>query len=450
MYWLWPLQSQLQETGGKSVSGTVDDFYLQAIIRLGNARGIITNRDIYSEDGHLILAKGFRISARLYGLMLNHKLSPPIEECLITEGMVDRETVLDDIKEMLRKSRKLKQMAEISKSRYSVDSIVSGFNFSAELAFKLTVVREEFKDIYRRGLSGLIVSSYLAHCDGMQRHQCIWIAMAALFRDVGLLHINPQWLAASYTMTVDERQHLYAHPLTSYLFLQAFSGMPGDVIEAVLEHHECNDGSGYPRGVAGDRINRYGKILALAEITCKSFESDLSRHELRKLEVILKLGIRRYERELVEYILPFTTNDGTGELLDSSHFQKGLEKTKLLLEILINFNHHGNAGETQFDEVYIYARKKIDGLTKEFHTTGIDLNNMEYLIEHFEDDPESIAEYLLLLDEIFWQLRSLVLGIFRVWKDVLEKNGYRTGEGGYYWLKQMKQALKIEPTTNKI
>lgn len=422
----------------------IEDFYLKAVTRLGDTRKIITNCDIYAEDGHLLLAEGFRISDKLYELIVNHKLSPPIEECLVMEGMANKKIILDDINKLVRKSKKLEQMTEIIKSRYSVGSIISDLALLAELAFKLTIAREEFQDIYQRSLSGLIVSLYLAYCDGMHRHRCVWVAMAGLFRNIGLLHINPQWLVASYTMTVEERQHLYAHPLTGHLFLQAFSGMPGDVVEAVLEHHECNDGSGYPRGISGDKISRYGQILAVAEISCKSFELDSSRHELRKLEVMLKLSTKRYEKDLIGYILPFTTNDETIPIPDIPDLHGGLEKTRLLSKILNDFNRHGNVYLVQSDEMYRYTRKKIQRLAREFYATGIDLNDLENLIKHFEDDPGAISEYLILLDEVFWQLKSLVLSIFRVWKDTLEEKGYRTGKVEYAWLKQMKRSLGIE------
>ena len=32
------------------------------------------------------------------------------------------------------------------------------------------------------------------------------------------------------------------------------------------EHHECWDGSGYPRGLAGDSIHRFARVIAIADV----------------------------------------------------------------------------------------------------------------------------------------------------------------------------------------
>ena len=39
-----------------------------------------------------------------------------------------------------------------------------------------------------------------------------------------------------------------------------------EVRQAILSHHEREDGSGYPRGIRGKKINLYGKIIAIADV----------------------------------------------------------------------------------------------------------------------------------------------------------------------------------------
>ena len=46
-----------------------------------------------------------------------------------------------------------------------------------------------------------------------------------------------------------------------YRILKGISA-PENVALAALEHHERVDGTGYPRGLSGDKITEYAKIIA--------------------------------------------------------------------------------------------------------------------------------------------------------------------------------------------
>jgi len=45
------------------------------------------------------------------------------------------------------------------------------------------------------------------------------------------------------------------------------------VAQAVLEHHERMDGTGYPRGLEGGRISAMGQVLLLAEVVAAFFDN---------------------------------------------------------------------------------------------------------------------------------------------------------------------------------
>ncbi|NDL67161.1 PAS domain-containing protein [Anaerotalea alkaliphila] len=54
------------------------------------------------------------------------------------------------------------------------------------------------------------------------------------------------------------------HPVVGYRILNAFDGTM-DLAEAVLSHHERWDGTGYPKGLAGEEIPQLSRIIAIAE-----------------------------------------------------------------------------------------------------------------------------------------------------------------------------------------
>ena len=50
------------------------------------------------------------------------------------------------------------------------------------------------------------------------------------------------------------------------IYYQKIILLSEEVRQAILSHHEREDGSGYPRGIRGKKINLYAKIIAIADV----------------------------------------------------------------------------------------------------------------------------------------------------------------------------------------
>jgi HD-GYP domain-containing protein (c-di-GMP phosphodiesterase class II) len=74
-----------------------------------------------------------------------------------------------------------------------------------------------------------------------------------------------------------ERKLLHAHPILGYKLLRSFD-FPLVVCVCALEHHERENGTGYPQGKTGDKISLYSKIIAVA---C-SYEAILSSRSYKE------------------------------------------------------------------------------------------------------------------------------------------------------------------------
>jgi HD-GYP domain-containing protein (c-di-GMP phosphodiesterase class II) len=58
---------------------------------------------------------------------------------------------------------------------------------------------------------------------------------------------------------------IQAHSQTGYDILKGIE-FPWPIAEIVLQHHERLDGSGYPRGLAGDDILMAARIIGVADV----------------------------------------------------------------------------------------------------------------------------------------------------------------------------------------
>lgn len=87
--------------------------------------------------------------------------------------------------------------------------------------------------------------------------------LAGLVRDVGMLGVPDEILAAGHALTPEERELVERHVQIGIEVLTA-CGLP-ELAVWVGAHHERPDGQGYPRGLRGDEIPLPARILAVAE-----------------------------------------------------------------------------------------------------------------------------------------------------------------------------------------
>jgi len=94
-------------------------------------------------------------------------------------------------------------------------------------------------------------------------HRLIELGTAALLHKVGMTKLPAALYLSAKVFGPQERKALVAHPVAAYRLLKGFS-INENIARAVLEHQERADGSGYPRGLKGEAISGYSRILSVA------------------------------------------------------------------------------------------------------------------------------------------------------------------------------------------
>ena len=93
------------------------------------------------------------------------------------------------------------------------------------------------------------------------------IKQASPMHDIGKVAIPDAILLKPGRLTVDEFEQMKAHAELGYKMLN-HSKRPILKVAATIayEHHEKWDGTGYPRGLAGNEIHLYGRLGAIADV----------------------------------------------------------------------------------------------------------------------------------------------------------------------------------------
>jgi HD-GYP domain-containing protein (c-di-GMP phosphodiesterase class II) len=97
------------------------------------------------------------------------------------------------------------------------------------------------------------------------KRDCRTMGTAALFHDLGMTRIPEEILYKKDGLSPEEWEEKKRHPLVGMQMLKPYSNVPAEGVQLVLEHHECADGSGYPKGLPLKRQHPWTRILHLVD-----------------------------------------------------------------------------------------------------------------------------------------------------------------------------------------
>ncbi|MBL8362980.1 MAG: hypothetical protein JNN18_21010 [Rubrivivax sp.] len=96
---------------------------------------------------------------------------------------------------------------------------------------------------------------------------------AALTANVAMLELQGELSRQRTPLTVSQQQALQSHPHRSAALLEAAGVADPDWLRAVAHHHEVEDGSGYPRGIAGTDVGDLASLVRRADIYTSKLSS---------------------------------------------------------------------------------------------------------------------------------------------------------------------------------
>ncbi|MBM7694718.1 putative nucleotidyltransferase with HDIG domain [Peribacillus deserti] len=150
------------------------------------------------------------------------------------------------------------------------------------------------------------------------------LALGALLHDVGKVSVPKNILLKPGRLTEEEFVEIKKHSECGFNLLRGIHTVPLVVAHCAYQHHERLDGSGYPRGLLGDQIHYFGKILAVADVfdavtSNRIYRGAMLPHE--GLEVLYAGSGTQFDRTIVEAFrsaVAIYPNSLTVELSDGS------------------------------------------------------------------------------------------------------------------------------------
>ncbi len=142
------------------------------------------------------------------------------------------------------------------------------------------------------------------------------VILAGLLHDIGKLKIELSDSQALLTMNEDEVKQ---HTIIGYKMIKEEFELPEEIAKVALEHHENNDGSGYPQGLSSDYISEFSQIINVANYydnLAFNRTHTLIMNNKEALRTMLEVGTKRFSAKMLYTFIHMFNYDDSKDFND--------------------------------------------------------------------------------------------------------------------------------------
>jgi hypothetical protein len=402
------------ETGSETPPALV-----QAVVELGSQRPIKTSQAIYNTQGVKLLEGGVTIDRSLYDRLLSHRLALPLDECIDASPSVDGAVLGQAARAAIARWPFFARVAPADAAGKAVLAALASLRLPKPIALHLTLARETRPALFDHSILMALLAAHLVAADGGTSAQESAAATAGLLHDLGMLHIGADLLDSEERLSGDELKPVYVHPLTSSMLVDRFADYPKEIVRAIVEHHERLDGSGYPRGIAGDALSPLGRVLALAEVVTAMFDGQRQLPEQR-VSLLLRINPRRYDPvhvAAVHRLLAAPPAPGDGAGIEAAPL---LARLLRLTDVLARWRESSAAIGHALEGAHAALFRSVDEqnatLQRMLYDAGVTREQLAAIAGEVGDDAGLRIELWALAEELLWQLHAAANQVKRRWQ----------------------------------
>lgn len=118
------------------------------------------------------------------------------------------------------------------------------------------------EEVYHHSLNVAVLAMLLAKELSRSAEEIQLLGVGCLFHDIGKIEI-PDWLVRKTGGLTRAEQNLMQQHCEYGEAIAHKVGLPDKAIDIIIQHHECFDGSGYPKRLKGESISQLARIVAI-------------------------------------------------------------------------------------------------------------------------------------------------------------------------------------------
>ena len=308
--------------------------------------GMILARSIFGEDGRTLLAKGTKLTLsylqKLKALDYTYLFIGDHPEDLECEGQISEQTysqAMVAVREIFLSAAKQQNLdfrSVLDVVDFMVDEVME-----ADVLYNIIDLRNHDNYTYLHSVNVGTIATIMGKHLGLSRSNMKELAVGALLHDIGKMCIPNPILTSKADLTYQEFEQMRLHPKYGFELLRSVPGLGLLSAHVAYQHHEREDGSGYPRGLAGHQIHLYAKIVMAADsfdamTSGRSYRPTLWNHEA--LAELASEVPEKYDPDMIKVLAQSVALYPVGSVVLLNNLEVGLvsavTRKKLKIQIL--------------------------------------------------------------------------------------------------------------------
>lgn len=154
---------------------------------------------------------------------------------------------------------------DIIAAKHAVYDCISSILRSPDAMLLLVRMKSKDYTLWQHSMNVAVLAISLGRYLNLHDDELILLGLCGMFHDIGKLRISSEALAAATTKELNDI--LNSHTVLGRELLLKCMGQFAEVAAQVAYcHHEYLDGSGFPRGLQGEQISPYSRMICIINV----------------------------------------------------------------------------------------------------------------------------------------------------------------------------------------
>lgn len=240
--------------------------------------GMIVAQSIYNKRGGSYLVKGNPLTPEYIARLSKMELpavtvtsSDPRFQLPPPEDIVQERTRIHAIETVYNAFQTIEKdgSLDVAALQSVTDNLVLDIIERRNNLVQLTDIRLHDTYTFAHSVNVAILSAMLGVLNGFNQKDLQLLTMGAMLHDTGKIDTPSEILNKPGRLTEMEFDTIKQHPANGALrIMELQDKLPwaSTLASIAAEHHEHINGKGYPRGLKGGQINRFARLVAIADV----------------------------------------------------------------------------------------------------------------------------------------------------------------------------------------
>lgn len=208
-----------------------------------------------------------------------------------------------------------------------VENVVEEIIGNRHCVIQLSNLRNFNNSMYEHAVDVARVAVLIGANMDFNKKQLFALCEAAMLHDIGKTQLSPHLLTKTEEFTQTELEELTKHPALGYRIMKDTDKFTVAAYIAVLQHHERYDGTGFPEGMKGDKINVFSRIIKIADVysNMRSGTSNTKAYPQSEIiEYFYADGSRQFDPNILQIFLSKVPIYEIGQIIKLSNGNKAV------------------------------------------------------------------------------------------------------------------------------